>query len=349
MLYHDAWELEDGFPCSHCRPRKFFVKQGLTWFSLWKDYSEEMKQNGNQVASYSHWTQYIHYLYPGLHLARLQEDVCDACICIDTLLQDLTLSAARRAELELEKSIHMEAAIGQCHAMQAFIKEFVKNMDPEQQLPESILPDFIDEEDEKIVEINDMHELRPHGKVSIQAEDFRGSLALPHFGFNCPSADYYNSNLILHNFVQADISSGVNHTTYYDERAQDKGANALCNLRLAYHLNKKKEECPPIISLSILDNCVSQNKSNTVLKFAAFLSLCFYERVILLYLIPGHSHMIADCIVAWSKVAIRKLNLFVPQDIVQHVSEVKSIKPIFLDHRDGSHCSILCWMGWYHE
>ncbi|ETN18491.1 hypothetical protein PPTG_04082 [Phytophthora nicotianae INRA-310] len=40
------------------------------------------------------------------------------------------------------------------------------------------------------------------------------------------------------NFVVADISNNINHVYFYDERAQGKDADALCRLRLNYHLAK---------------------------------------------------------------------------------------------------------------
>ena len=35
--------------------------------------------------------------------------------------------------------------------------------------------------------------------VALQAEDYGGSIALPHYGFRRPSADYFNSNLMCYN------------------------------------------------------------------------------------------------------------------------------------------------------
>ena len=32
--------------------------------------------------------------------------------------------------------------------------------------------------------------------IQLQAEDYGGSIALPHYGFKKPSADYFNSNLM---------------------------------------------------------------------------------------------------------------------------------------------------------
>ncbi|EEY60621.1 uncharacterized protein PITG_13349 [Phytophthora infestans T30-4] len=126
--------------------------------------------------------------------------------------------------------MHLDSAMGR-RFISSFIKFYSALHAPEQSLPECIIPDTYD-----------------------AAEDYRGGISMPYYGHVRPSANYFNSNLILQNFVVADISNGVNNVYFYDERAQGKDANALCSLR------------------SILDNCVGQNKSKAVLVFFAFLS-----------------------------------------------------------------------------
>jgi len=83
-----------------------------------------------------------------------------------------------------------------------------------------------------------------------------------------PSADYFNSNLIVQNFVIADKTNCTNNKYFYYERAQGKDGNALCSLRMAYHLTKSESTT---ISLDLLDNCVGQNKSNSTMMFCAML------------------------------------------------------------------------------
>jgi hypothetical protein len=59
------------------------------------------------------------------------------------------------------------------------------------------------------------------------AEDYGQSVALPHFGFRRPSADYFNSNLMVHLFVMADISRKQNKIMMYDEQCMGKEKDAL--------------------------------------------------------------------------------------------------------------------------
>jgi len=96
--------------------------------------------------------------------------------------------------------------------------------------------------------------------------------------------------LIVQNFVIADITNGTNNIYFYDERAQGKDGNALCSLRMKDNLTKSESTT---ISLDLLNNFVGQNKSNSTMMFCTMLSLLFYKKVVCLYLIPGHSHMIA--------------------------------------------------------
>ena len=97
------------------------------------------------------------------------------------------------------------------------------------------------------------------------------------------SEGYFNSNLMTYNFVRADFTGEENNVYFYDDRHQGKGADSLCSLRWRYHLQKQKvyqeQGVTPRVCMSLLDNCVGQDKSNVVIKLMAFLSLFFYETV----------------------------------------------------------------------
>ena len=188
------------------------------------------------------------------------------------------------------------------------------------------------EDHSQSLEVNDSKvacELTP-SSVQIQAEDYGGSIALPHYGYKRPSADYFNSNLMAYNFVISDISAENNIVYYYDERHQGKGADALCSLRMGYHLKKIKEfnrqKVVPKLSMTLLDNCVGQNKSQIVMKFWCLLSIIFYDTVALLYFLPGHTHMQPDRVVAYCKKAIQGLNLYTLGQITECANTVKGVQ-----------------------
>ena len=166
-------------------------------------------------------------------------------------------------------------------------------------------------------------------RVSLQAEDYGGGIALPHYGFRRPSSDYYNSNLMNYSFIVVDITGGCNNLFMYDEREQGKGADALCSLRLRYHLRKVRKYLEagvkPGLNMSLLDNCVGQNKSQVVMKFACLMSILFYEQVALMYFLPGHTHMVPDRVFGQCKNSIKGLNLYTLAQVVERFNSVKGI------------------------
>ena len=152
---------------------------------------------------------------------------------------------------------------------------------------------------------------------------------MPHYGFKRPSADYFNSDLVLNLFVISDVTRTKNNVFLYDERGQGKGADALCSLRMRYHLRQiaeyNQQGIKPQLYMSLLDNCVGQNKSQVVMLFMCLLSVIFYKVVGLMYFLPGHSHMIPDRVVGNCKRAIAGLNLYSPCQIAKIFSQVCNV------------------------
>ena len=71
--------------------------------------------------------------------------------------------------------------------------------------------------------------------------------------------------------------------------------------------------------------------------------MTFYEKVLIIYLLPGHSHMIADRVVAWAKKALAVQNLYSPTDILERINTVKGMKAKFIDHELASRASYTGW------
>jgi len=185
-------------------------------------------------------------------------------------------------------------------------------------------------------------------EVSIVAEDYGQGIALPHYGFRRPGSDYFNSNLMMHLYVMADITRGEHNVVIYDERLMGKDRDALCSLRMAQHIAERNrclenDIVPPKYSIRIRDNCVGQNKSNAVLKLECFLSMSFYERVLVIYLIPGHSHMLPDRVVSWVKKTLNIRNVYSPEEIIDCMETVRGVAPTFLDHRDPNRAAYTGW------
>jgi len=142
---------------------------------------------------------------------------------------------------------------------------------------------------------------------------------------------------MMQNFIISDITANRNNVLIYDERGQGKGVDALCSLRLFFHLrlHKKRADRSPKMLLLIFDNYVGQNKSKVVFMFYALLFLLFYDKVALLFLIPGHSHNQADRVVAWCRNKMRAQNLYTPSAIVSELNAIKSVSADFLDHQSS--------------
>ncbi|KAE9052007.1 hypothetical protein PR001_g911 [Phytophthora rubi] len=78
--------------------------------------------------------------------------------------------------------------------------------------------------------------------------------------------------------------------------------------------------------------------------FFAMLSVVFpYKKVVLCFLLPGHSHNIADRVIAWCRGATRKMNIYTPSLAVDEVNKVKSVHGVFLNHNDPSHPFYVGW------
>lgn len=197
----------------------------------------------------------------------------------------------------------------------------------------------MEEKEHEVVAEDDNVACKRLSGVSLQAEDYGGGLALPHYGFRRPSADYFNSNLMSYNFVVADITGDINNVFSYDERDQGKGADALCSMRMRYHLRKMQqyweESVTPKLNMTLLDNCVGQNKSQLVMKFCCLLSVIFYETVALMFFLPGHTHMLPDRVFGQCKNSIKGLNLYTLAQITERFNSVKGVNAEWLRGDDS--------------
>jgi hypothetical protein len=185
-----TWELEDGFPCSHRRPRQYFVEAKLTWMELWKRYEKKMVSLERRVMSFSRWTQYVKLHQLGVCLTRTAEDICDSCVRINIQFAHDNLPPEEREHLVLEKGMHLQATIDQCRFMSGFVKQYIVANAPQQPVPNAIIPDTIDD-----VPPDPIDDAFP--EIQIQIKDFSGSFPLPFYGHQRPSVDYFNSNIMM--------------------------------------------------------------------------------------------------------------------------------------------------------
>jgi hypothetical protein len=191
--------------------------------------------------------------------------------------------------------------------------------------------------------------------VEVESHDYGGSLILPWFGLRKPSKAYYASNLSIHVFVISQITRfGAKHKlVLYDERAAGKDADALCSLRLNHYMNQyildrdlKRLHLRPKFLFVVLDNCVGQNKSQYVLMlFAAITVLGLYDRVILHFLEPGHSHGSPDIGYGHAKSRLIE-ELYVPEQMAALMNTVEGINASVVDFKDVDSDEYCFRIGW---
>lgn len=70
---------------------------------------------------------------------------------------------------------------------------------------------------------------------------------------------------------------------------------------------------------------MGQNKSKPAMKYACMQSVLFYKSVILLFLLPRHSHMAEDRATAQGKRLLKHKNLYTLAVIVSLINTVKAM------------------------
>ncbi|KAG6945263.1 hypothetical protein JG688_00016642, partial [Phytophthora aleatoria] len=178
-------------------------ESGVTWKCIWERYQLKAETRSRRIIEYSRWLQYVHQYFPGVRLSRSKGYLCDACVRIEMSLLNPSFSESDRAELVAEKSLHLSAAINQRRAMSTFVKQYAAKIAPQQSIPSEIIADH----GEMPLTLEPVvHNTIP--LTQIQIEDFGGSFPLPVYNNKKPSADYFNSNLMMNNFIIADITDG---------------------------------------------------------------------------------------------------------------------------------------------
>eukprot|EP00732_Lithocolla_globosa_P001247 Lithocolla_globosa_v1_NODE_586_length_3676_cov_4.989506.p1 type:complete len:526 gc:universal NODE_586_length_3676_cov_4.989506:2205-628(-) len=172
--------------------------------------------------------------------------------------------------------------------------------------------------------------------VLVDIEDYKQDTSMPSYKGNRPNIDFFTSDLHERHFIACDCTTGINHVYVYDERTAGKGGNETNSLRwyhytrlIQQYINEGKQ--PPRFLLRVCDNCSGQGKSRKTSKFDALLPLLLFDRVGVLFLIPGHSHMKADRVAAWINRSIKNLNIYLPSDLITQYNGVKSVRAEFIE------------------
>jgi hypothetical protein len=261
-------------------------------------------------------------------------DECNSCTRLGCIISDLASTPEQVHAATQELSMHNNTARDQRRVIASFTKAYIRTLVPGAVLPERLLPDHIDDP----ANGDNAVDALVAGAVFFTAEDFGGGIACPHFGFRRASKDYYLSNLVIRVFVQCDISHDRHHVTLYDERLITAEGEAMCTLRFCGHLHHR-QQCRsdgvvlPSVHISARDNCVGQNKSNITCKFDCLMSMLFYNTVLAINYLPGHSHMVCNRVTSHVKATMKRSNLFTPMEFVTSMNDVSKVTATFLDHR----------------
>ena len=88
----------------------------------------------------------------------------------------------------------------------------------------------------------------------------------------------------------------------------------MCSLRMRFHIEKLGEYSRRGIELrlcmNLLGNCMRQHKNLVLMQLMYMLSIVFYKVAVLMFFLPGNSHMIHDCVVGYCKRALSGLNVY---------------------------------------
>ena len=152
---------------------------------------------------------------------------------------------------------------------------------------------------------------------------------MPFFGLRRVQSDYFNSSLMTNLFVMADISRGENKVRRKID-GKGEGRTLFTSNEVPYRKCSKM--------------CIGRSGTTRCVHFDPR-QLCGtkYKRVMIIYLIPGHSLMIADRVVAWVKRSLTRKDIFIPCQLLKAVDGVKSVDASFIDHESSSRPCFKQW------
>ena len=237
-------------------------------------------------------------MYPKLKIRKLREDMCDVCERIRLQLKNPGLSEECKETLKAELEEHLGPAKIQRRVWSNHVLKYARSLDSEFSVSGSIIPATTHDP------IPEVLNAPVCPKVILEAHDFGGSLPLPHYGIRRPGVDYYQSNLMQHNFIMCKIGRQEHRIMFYDERDQGKGADACISMRMIHYLRKLSElraaglKPEEEVSLMVLmDNCTGQNKTRAVMQFFCMLNAeySFQESCTFLFCNGSHKDDRGSC------------------------------------------------------
>ena len=180
--------------------------------------------------------------------------------------------------------------------------------------------------------------------------DYGQNMELPISNKEQPGCTYYFSPLSVFNLGVVNHARAYNdgcvsehlHCHVYHKGVGKKGANNVASLiiKTLRQLNILRDDSVGSELNVILDNCLGQNKNNTVLRMAVWMmAMNYFKEVNFIFLVVGNTKNAADRLFKSLKDGYRRQNLFTFQDLVETLNKplVVTVHPAsledFLDYK----------------
>jgi hypothetical protein len=79
------------------------------------------------------------------------------------------------------------------------------------------------------------------------------------------------------------------------------------------------------------------------MKFDCFMSMLFYITVLVINYLPGHSHMVCDCVTSRVKASMKRTNLFTLMQFATAMNNISKVTTTFLDHLKPDRLALGSW------
>ncbi len=166
--------------------------------------------------------------------------------------------------------------------------------------------------------------------------DYGQNMELPVYNKEQPGCTYYfsplgvfNLGVVNHAHVYNDgrVSEHL-HCHVYHKGVGKKGANNVASLivKMLRQLNILHYDSVNGELNVIFNNCLGQNKNNTVLRLATWMmEMNYFKEVYFIFLVVGHTKNAADCLFNSLKDEYCRQNLFTFQDLLETLNKLSMV------------------------
>ncbi len=198
---------EDGYPaCAHREYQHYVTLDvgngagaGLTWNKIHTKYLEDVTSHNSVQQSlgdkgvlvkplqFSTFVRYKKEYYRNYKIRGSQEDICNCCLRLDSIINSPLFSAEEKAMAKEAKEFHRDKAMEQREAMMRWIRANLPKEEGDvvvENLPADNVEDFKEVQNSRGFAFG----------TTVELHDYCGNLTTPYFSHVRPNIDYYNSN-----------------------------------------------------------------------------------------------------------------------------------------------------------